>query len=120
MRWLIAAMALTLAATVMAASSPAETVPFDHWVPDQVKALSDAGVLTPRVKIHLNPRAPFPTDVPETHWAFAAVANLWAAGIIEGYPPGAGTGPVFADNTDEPIRIKLRPGMSPAETVPFD
>ena len=32
------------------------------------------------------PAKPLFADVPPTHWAFAAVQTLAAAGIIEGYP----------------------------------
>ncbi len=32
------------------------------------------------------PTAPLFRDVPRTHWAFAAVQRLAAAGILQGYP----------------------------------
>ncbi|RYX83205.1 hypothetical protein EON83_15975 [bacterium] len=35
------------------------------------------------------PSTPIFKDVPPTHWAFAAVQRLAAAGIIEGYPSTA-------------------------------
>ncbi|BCM91104.1 hypothetical protein IAD21_02968 [Abditibacteriota bacterium] len=35
------------------------------------------------------PTTPIFKDVPPTHWAFAAVQRLAAAGIIEGYPSTA-------------------------------
>jgi hypothetical protein len=39
------------------------------------------------VKQHLLPRA-LPPDVPPDHWAAQEVAELFAEGILEGYPGG--------------------------------
>jgi hypothetical protein len=33
-------------------------------------------------------QSPAPTDVPQNHWAYPAVTNLYRLGILKGYPDG--------------------------------
>jgi len=81
MRPLLLLVAVLLAGSALAASNPAETVPFDHWACDTVRELVLRGVLSGSVL------PPFP-DVPRDHWAHDAVERLRLAGILVGYPDG--------------------------------
>lgn len=91
-------------------ASELRSLPKGHWLHEE------AGVLLAEIgKSESEPvTGQFP-DVPEGHWAYYAVLKLKRAGILIGYPPGGGEGPVFGGSPDGPITP-----TNPAETVPFD
>ena len=83
-----------LAVPAFAQSSPAETVPFDHWAYDAVQQVVDAGVIIGY------PDGTFKGDRAMTRYEFAAaisrlLANLPEAGVGPAGAPGAAgaTGP---------------------------
>jgi hypothetical protein len=75
-------------------------VPEGHWFRGQAQRLlatrrTEADAIAPPHPATPPPPAPAPTqalpafpDVPEGHWAAAAVARVREAGIVEGYPGG--------------------------------
>ena len=63
---------VTLALPAFAASSPAETVPFDHWAYDAVQKLVDEGIIIGYPKTH-----EFKGDRAMTRYEFAmAISRL--------------------------------------------
>jgi hypothetical protein len=88
MRKLTLIFAVLLAAyaiPAMAASNPAETVPFDHWAYDAVQKLVDCGVIIGYPKTH-----EFKGDRAMTRYEFAmAISRLMESPCLKGGEPGA-------------------------------
>jgi hypothetical protein len=71
-KFAVAMCLLVLAGSAMAASNPAETVPFDHWAYDAVQKLVDCGVIIGYPKTH-----EFKGDRAMTRYEFAiAISRL--------------------------------------------
>ena len=78
-----------LAVPAFAQSSPAETVPFDHWAYDAVQDVVDAGVIIGY------PDGTFKGDRAMTRYEFAAAISRLLANL-----PEAGVGPAGAAGAD--------------------
>ncbi len=90
---------VTLALPAFAASSPAETVPFDHWAYDAVQKLVDEGIIIGYPKTH-----EFKGDRAMTRYEFAmAISRLMEWPGLIGAPGGAGpAGDAGGDGDDGP------------------
>jgi hypothetical protein len=69
------------------------------------------------VKQHLLPRA-LPPDVPPDHWAAQEVAELFAEGILEGYPGGTFEEPETKAEAKGDKEKSQRPHGQPFPDVP--